>query len=239
EQPIPESLTTFSGRIDKAHTASVMAAVTESWPQPAQSVDIAPSYSRRVRPSSFFGKLGCATLGLAMMLIRGTGGWGLGWKELSANCLQLSGRTDFGKYAVDDHRGRHRQAGVVQDRAQLRLVDGRFECQKTPELRIAVLLDDEDERVLSQELFDFLTERERADAHVVRVNAATFEQVQRLADRAIAASDRHDADVVRVAAFEDGARHELLRRLELALQSVDDDLILGRIFRIPAVLIVS
>jgi hypothetical protein len=43
EQPIPESFTSCSGRRLSPHSASMIEAVIESWPQPAQSVDIAPS----------------------------------------------------------------------------------------------------------------------------------------------------------------------------------------------------
>ena len=43
EQPMPDSLTRFSGLSDRPQTASVIAAVIESWPQPAQSVDMPPS----------------------------------------------------------------------------------------------------------------------------------------------------------------------------------------------------
>jgi hypothetical protein len=43
-----------------------MAAVTESWPHPAHSVDMLPSYWRRVSPSEFVGSEGWPTLGLLM-----------------------------------------------------------------------------------------------------------------------------------------------------------------------------
>jgi hypothetical protein len=43
EQPMPDNLTSCSGRIDICHTASMIAAVTESWPQPAHNVDMPPS----------------------------------------------------------------------------------------------------------------------------------------------------------------------------------------------------
>ena len=40
---MPDSLATRCGAIDISQKAWTIAAVTESWPQPAQSVDIAPS----------------------------------------------------------------------------------------------------------------------------------------------------------------------------------------------------
>ena len=43
EQPMPESLATRCGGIDSSQNAWTMAAVIESWPQPAHSVVIAPS----------------------------------------------------------------------------------------------------------------------------------------------------------------------------------------------------
>jgi hypothetical protein len=43
EQPIPESLMTFSGGIASSKKAWTMAAVIESWPQPAHSVLSPPS----------------------------------------------------------------------------------------------------------------------------------------------------------------------------------------------------
>ncbi len=43
EQPMPESFTTLCGGIESSKQACTIAAVTESWPQPAQSVDMLPS----------------------------------------------------------------------------------------------------------------------------------------------------------------------------------------------------
>src|SRR5579862_3064623 len=43
EQPMPESLTTWCGSVSSSWKAVMIAAVTESWPQPAHSVDIVPS----------------------------------------------------------------------------------------------------------------------------------------------------------------------------------------------------
>src|SRR5687767_7378285 len=69
EQPMPESFTMFCGSIEISQHASTIAAVIESWPQPAHSVDSTPSYSRRVSPRAFFGRDGCATRGLAMKVM--------------------------------------------------------------------------------------------------------------------------------------------------------------------------
>jgi hypothetical protein len=43
EQPMPESFTMFCGSMSRPQVASVMAAVMESWPQPAHNVDKPPS----------------------------------------------------------------------------------------------------------------------------------------------------------------------------------------------------
>src|SRR5580692_8705449 len=66
EQPMPDSFTSCSGRRSSPQQASMMAAVTESCPHPAQSVDMLPSYWRRVMPSALVGSEGWATLGLLM-----------------------------------------------------------------------------------------------------------------------------------------------------------------------------
>ena len=43
EQPMPESLATMCGGVSSSQKARTMAAVIESCPQPAQSVDMLPS----------------------------------------------------------------------------------------------------------------------------------------------------------------------------------------------------
>src|SRR6185436_9093740 len=43
EQPMPDSFTMFCGSMSRPHDASMSAAVIESWPQPAHSVDRPPS----------------------------------------------------------------------------------------------------------------------------------------------------------------------------------------------------
>ena len=43
EQPMPDSFATMCGGVSSSQNARTMAAVTESWPQPAHSVDIDPS----------------------------------------------------------------------------------------------------------------------------------------------------------------------------------------------------
>jgi hypothetical protein len=43
EQPMPESFATVCGAMSSSQNAWTMAAVMESWPQPAHSVDMRPS----------------------------------------------------------------------------------------------------------------------------------------------------------------------------------------------------
>jgi hypothetical protein len=43
EHPMPESFATMCGGVSSSWKALTMAAVIESWPQPAHSVDIDPS----------------------------------------------------------------------------------------------------------------------------------------------------------------------------------------------------
>jgi len=43
EQPIPDSFASLCGGNPISNSARTIAAVTESWPQPAHSVDIEPS----------------------------------------------------------------------------------------------------------------------------------------------------------------------------------------------------
>ena len=43
EQPMPESFATLCGSRSSSKQAWMMAALIESWPQPAQSVETAPS----------------------------------------------------------------------------------------------------------------------------------------------------------------------------------------------------
>src|SRR5262245_7446017 len=66
EHPIPLIFAARCGGTSSSQSACTSAAVTESWPHPAQSVDIAPSYSRLVSPSEFLGSDGCRTGGLVI-----------------------------------------------------------------------------------------------------------------------------------------------------------------------------
>src|SRR3954470_5544296 len=66
EHPMPLIFAARCGGISSSQNACTSAAVTESCPQPAHNVDIAPSYSRFVRPSEFWGSDGWRTGGFVI-----------------------------------------------------------------------------------------------------------------------------------------------------------------------------
>src|ERR1700722_13618300 len=119
---MPDSLTSCSGRSDRPQHASMIDAVTESWPQPAHSVDMLPSYWRRVIPSVFFGSDGWATLGLLMYDMCFS-------SSLSRNRGQARRLGELRADAVDDRVGRHRESAVAQDGMELRLLHRGLESQ--------------------------------------------------------------------------------------------------------------
>src|SRR5450631_2466055 len=154
---MPDSLTSCSGRSARPQQASMIDAVTESWPHPAHKVDMLPSYWRRVMPSELVGSDGWATLGLLMYDI----GTRLGFPGNRGQARRFG---ELRSNTVDDGLGRHRESAVTQDGEQLRLLHRGLESQEGFQLRIAVLLDDEDGRVRFQEGFDVVIEWKRLDA---------------------------------------------------------------------------
>src|SRR2546428_4278417 len=86
------------------------------------------------------------------------------------------------EHALDDERGGDRQPAVVQERPQLRFLDSGLEAEEGAQLRVAVLLDDEQQLVSREEALDVLAEGERAHPHVVDPDAAALQDVDRLAD---------------------------------------------------------
>src|SRR5882762_1555388 len=128
EQPMPDNFTSCSGFIDRPQQASTMAAVTESWPHPAHSVDMLPSYWRRVSPNSFVGSDGWATLGLLMYDMVDSRG-------LAGHRAQSRRLGELGAHFIDDGLGRNRQAAVAQYREQFRFLNRRLERQQRFQLR--------------------------------------------------------------------------------------------------------
>src|SRR5450432_89246 len=112
---MPDSFTSCSGRMDRPQQASMIDAVTESWPQPAHKVDMLPSYWRRVSPNVLVGSDGCATLGLLMYDM-------LRLDFLARDCRQPRRLSELRADAVDDGLGRHGEATVAQYREKLRFL---------------------------------------------------------------------------------------------------------------------
>ena len=188
----------------------MIAAVIESCPQPAHRVDMVPSYWRRVRPSALVGSEGWATFGLLMkdMVFSLSGQRVLlavtadsrGASGSVARMPSTMGSHDIGKPAV------------AQDGLELGFVDGGLEGQERAQLRVAILLDDEDRRMQTQEALDVVPEREGLDAQVIDVDFLAREHIDRLAHRAVAAADAHDADLAVALADQFGLGHVASRR---------------------------
>src|ERR1017187_5196990 len=123
EHPMPDSLTSCSGRSERPQHASMIDAVTESWPHPAHKVDMLPSYWRRVIPSELVGSEGCATLGLLMYDMCDS-------LALARNRGQPRRLGELGSNTIDDGLGRHRESAVAQNGIELRLLHGGLERQE-------------------------------------------------------------------------------------------------------------
>ncbi len=126
----------------------------------------------------------------------------------------------------------------MQDRAELVFLHGGFQRQQAAQLRVAVLFDDEQQRMRGEKFLDLLAEGKCPDTHVVQGHAFGFENVQRLAHRAVAAADGNDRRLV-ARGFDDRLRHQRLRALELALQAIEHDLVVVRVLGVAAVLVVT
>jgi hypothetical protein len=146
---------------------------------------------------------------------------------------------ELGEHGFDDLPRGHRQAAVVQDRMKLVLFHRGLERDQGLQLRVAILLNDEDLLVRRQESVHFAAERERADPHVVDRDAALRKDVHGLACRAVAAADRDQADRVGAGALDDRPGHQRPGPVELADQPVEHELVVGRVLGVTAVLVVS
>src|SRR5256886_17008103 len=87
------------------------------------------------------------------------------------------------EHALDDERGGDRQPAVVQERPQLRFLHSGLEGEEGAQLRVAVLLDDEEPLVSREEALDVLAEGERAHPHVVDPDAAALQEIGRASCR--------------------------------------------------------
>src|ERR1700749_1352450 len=120
---MPDNLTNCSGCSERPQHASTIAAVTESWPQPAHKVDMLPSYWRRVSPSSLVGSDGWATFGLLM--------YDIDWLVVLAGNRAQARR--LGKLCadfIDDGLRRYRQSAVAQNGKQLGFLDRGLQRQQ-------------------------------------------------------------------------------------------------------------
>ena len=132
---MPLILATRCGSISSSKNAWMRAAVTESWPQPAQSVDMRALVvaAREAEPVRREARM----LDLGFAIVRHPSLPSSAWLMPSTTCC-----------------GVERQPAVVEDRAQLVLGHGRLEREQRPELRVAVLLDHERGVMLREELVD-------------------------------------------------------------------------------------
>ena len=85
--------------------------------------------------------------------------------------LRRTARLQLRQHSLDDEARGDRQAVVVQQRAQLRLLDRGLEGEQRAQLRVAVLLHHEQQLVRRQELLHVLAEGEGAHPHVVDADA--------------------------------------------------------------------
>src|ERR1700679_2500267 len=91
----------------------------------------------------------------------------------------------------------------------------------------------------TQEALHLVIERKGLDAQIIDRDLMPREHVDRLAYRAVAAADAHDADLVVPGADDLGFWHVARRGREFAPETVEHELILGRVLGIGAVLIVA
>jgi len=138
--------------------------------------------------------------------------------------------------AIDDEACGDRRAVVVQHRLQLRGVDLLLGDDQRAQLRVAVLLDDEDGLVRDDERIDRGAERERPHAQRVDVHALGLQRVERLVHRRAGRAEVHHAVACRLrGSAGDRLRHERLRGLELLQQPLHVVHVVGARLRIARV----
>src|SRR5882724_3056525 len=93
--------------------------------------------------------------------------------------------------SIDDGIGRHREAAVAQDGIELGLLHRGLERQEGFQLRVAVLFNDENRRMRFQEDFNIAIERKCFDTQVIHIDFLPPEDVERLANRAVATAEAH------------------------------------------------
>src|SRR5688500_10332577 len=129
-------------------------------------------------------------------------------------------RDDLGDFLGDEARG-DRRAVVVQDRDQARRVDAGVVDEQGLDLRIAVLLDDEDFAVRGHEVEELVLEREAADSQCVDENALRGKGLQSLMHRRAGRAVVDAAEARRhLGRGQNRLRNQGLRVLELLLQAL-------------------
>ena len=158
---------------------------------------------------------------------------------LRGTAVRRGASASFARMPLTIGLGGHGKSAVAQDGKQLGFLHGGLERQQRLQLRIAVLFDHEDGRVRLQESFDVAVEGKGLDAQIVHVDLLPPENVERLADCAVAAAEADDSDFIAALAHQHGSRQVFRRVRELSLQPVEHDLVFGGIFGVGAILIVA
>src|SRR5665213_2456129 len=169
-----------------------------------------------VRPRALRWKLGCVATGLTMdgMLLFHRSEFGF-WRQNAEN-------------AIDDVARAERKSAVYQHGAQFVFRDAGLEREERPELRIAILLDNEADLVFSEERFDSRVEWKTAQAHEIAHDAALGQYVERFANGRIATAQSYDAEAGAGAALDDGRWDELRGGLVLLEQTIHHFLVFVR-----------
>src|SRR3970282_459640 len=113
-----------------------------------------------------------------------------------------------------------------------------LEGEQALELRIPILLDDEDSLVLLEESLHLLRERERANAAVVDLDSVPRQAIDCLVDCGITTADGDDSPLGGLArAAHDGFGDEPFRGLPFLQQAIHDLPVLDGVLRVAAVLV--
>src|SRR5579862_3354813 len=116
---------------------------------------------------------------------------------------------------------------------------GKFGAQDPIELTVAVLFDDVNAIVALDERRDFGRERQRAQAHVVELDAGFAQIIARFYSGEVRRSIGENGDLTVFLLFDDGRRHGPARRIVLADETIEISLPDLRHLGIASLFIVS
>src|SRR5579862_5339685 len=116
---------------------------------------------------------------------------------------------------------------------------GKFGAQDPIELTVAVLFDDVNAIVALDERRDFGRERQRAQAHVVELDAGFAQIIARFYSGVVRRSIGENGDLTVFLLFDDGRRHGPARRIVLADETIEISLPDLRHLGIASLFIVS